>query len=390
MRISWLFLRRVAALALAAALIPVILLNAQREAMASHSPKRRSEIALRTAVSKDLTARGLSEYAQGIARRDPLHAVGFFLQAMALEKLDLISAGSYRELFAAAARRQPSFSAPRIWLVVEAIRNEQFDVAVSGADAVMRLNAEFRKLLVPIIVPLLADDNAYPILKRKLESYPIWRTEFIVAAINQGGYDNRIVQLLSANSPARYRTAMIAERSVYLQSLVAKGEASRAYALWQQLPPKPAVNAVFDGDFKQQQSILPFGWSFASDEYNYAKKVVISKGAAPLVRAYYNGDGRVIMMSQLIALSPGKKSITFEMRNGGMGAPETLSWQLSCNGVATPLATRSLAQLGEDWQKIRLAVDVPPENCALQSLQLVAANNFGSEFEVEIRKVEAE
>jgi hypothetical protein len=296
---------------------------------------------------------------------------------------------SRRVLIAEASQRQPSFAAPRIWLTADDVRNERFARAINGADTVMRLNGEFRELLVPVLTPLLANDKAYPLLEKKLKDFPIWRTQFLAEAIKTGVDESRVEGLLRQNPPPRYAAAMAAERSAYLQNLVTRGDPLRARKVWQSFVPANAKAAIFDGDFRAKHPVPPFAWTYASDDYSYAEKIVEAGGKTALVRAHHSGDGKVTLVTQLVALKPGANLMTFEMRDGGLAEPEKMFWRVRCMSGTGNLNSESLAKLGGDWQKMQMRVDIPSDGCALQYLVLEAEDNDGNEAEVEIRKVEA-
>ena len=380
--------RRMAAILLFAAFMAAIIVTARVEGLASGSPKQRSDAALQRAVTADMSAKELRLFAQKTALSDPMHAVGFFLQVMALDLEDAPSFDSRRVLIAEASQRQPSFAAPRIWLTADDIRNERYATAIDGADTVMRLNGEFRDLLVPILTPLMDNDKAYPLLEEKLKSFPNWRTVFLSDAIKTGVNERRVESLLRHSPPPVYAAAMAAERSAYLQNLVTRGETARARTLWQSFTPENANAAIVDGDFRAKHPVYPFAWQYASDDYSYAEKVVDADGKGAVVRAHHNGDGRITLMTQLVALKPGANLLSFEMRDGGLAKPEAMFWRVRCMDGTNTLNSQSLAKLGGDWQKMQMQIEVPASNCALQYLVLEADDNNGDEAEVEIRKIE--
>jgi hypothetical protein len=381
--------RRFAALLLFGLLSAAIIVTARNEDQASGSPKKRSDIALQQAVTANMNAPQLRRFARDIALSDPMHAIGFFLEVMALDLDKATSMDNRHTLIAEASRRQPSFAAPRIWLTADDIRNERYPEAINGADTVMRLNGDFRTLLIPILVPLLNNDKAYPLLEAKLNGFPIWRTEFLVEAIKSDDSANRVETLLRQNPPSRYGAAMAIERSAYLRALVAKGEAQRAYALWKKFVPQQKSGAITDGDFKTRNTIPPFAWVFASDEYSYAEKVTTPESAEVVVRAHHSGDGKIALLSQLIGLQPGTHRFSITARDGGLAKPEAFFWRVRCADVAEPLASQSLGALGGDWQTVQMTVTIAEDDCALQTFSLEAVDNDGDEAEIEIRKVEA-
>ena len=158
--------RRAAAVLLFSAFLSAIVFTARLEELAASSPKRRSDTILRQSITADMTAAELRSFARDIALSDPMQAVGFFFEVMALDLDEAPSFDNRRVLIAEASRRQPSFAAPRIWLTADDIRKERFAQAIDGADTVMRLNGEFRELLIPVLTPLLANDKAYPLLEK--------------------------------------------------------------------------------------------------------------------------------------------------------------------------------------------------------------------------------
>jgi hypothetical protein len=379
--------RLIAALGLFALLAVASVTVAQREKSAAQSPKKRSDILLRQAVVTEMNAPKLRRFAQGIARNDPLHAVGFFLEVMALDAEKKPLSPRHRALIAQASKRQPAFAAPRIWLTADNIRNKRYAEAIQGADAVMRLNGEFRQLLVPLLVPLLTEPKAQPLLDKRLRRFPIWRSEFIAEAIKVGGYEAQVEAMLRHRAPASAAANMAADRSAYLNKLVSDGRADRAYSLWRSFAVGPAKGGVFDGDFMSAHPVQPFAWKYAADDYDYAERIAPVDGSGALVRAHHGGDGKAVLLSQLVALRPGTQSLIFTMRDAGLADPEKLFWRVRCLGSADILATRSLTKLAADWQRLRLQVDIPESGCALQYLQLEAEDNDDDEVEVELQRV---
>jgi hypothetical protein len=362
---------------------------ALREKSAAQSPKMRSDLLLRQAVESELDAKELRRFAQGIARKDSLQAVAFFLEVMALDAEKRPVTPRHRALFAQASKRQPSFAAPRIWLTADNIRKKRYAEAIQGADAVMRLNGEFRALLVPLLVPLLTEPKAQLLLDKHLRAFPIWRSEFIAEAIKVGGYDAQIEAILRHRAPASAANTMAGERSAYLNQLVRDGQAVRAYQLWGGFAVGPSKSGIFDGDFMAAHPVQPFAWQYATNDYDYAERAARADGNGALVRAHHGGDGKAVLLSQIIALKPGVRSLLFTMRDSGLANPEKLFWRVRCLDSADSLASRSLAKLAADWQKLRLQVDIPDSGCPLQYLLLEAEDNDGDEVEVELKRVEA-
>ncbi len=381
--------RLIAAICLFAIVATGALVVAQRESLAAQSPRSRSDLALRQAVAAEMDTKELRRFAHRIARHDPLHAIGFFLEVMALDQEKQALSPRHRALIAQASRRQPAFAAPRIWLTADNIRNRRYAEAIQGADAVMRLNSEFRQLLVPLLVPLLDEPKAQPLLDAQLRTFPIWRSEFLAEAIKVGGYDSQVENLLRHPIPKAGAATMAADRSAYLNKLVNDGEADRAYALWRSFAVGAAKGGVFDGDFTAPNPVRPFAWQYAADDYSYAEKVRPAEGGSALVRAHHGGDGKAQLLSQLVALKPGRQSLLFTMRDGGLAEPKKLFWRVRCLGSSDILASRSLAKLAPDWQKLRLQVDIPASGCALQQLTLEAEDNDNDAAEIELRLVEA-
>jgi hypothetical protein len=335
-----------------------------------------------------MNAPELRRFAKGIASKDPLHAVGFFLEVMALDAEKRPLSPRHRALIAQASKRQPAFAAPRIWLTADNIRKKRYAEAIQGADAVMRLNGEFRPLLIPLLVPLLTEPKAQPLLDQSLRAFPIWRSEFIAEAIKTGGYDSQVEAMLRHRTPASAAATMAGDRSAYLNKLVRDGQAIRAYQLWRSFGIGAAKSGIVDGGFMAVHPVQPFAWTYAADDYDYAERAALADGNGTLVRAHHSGDGKAVLLSQLIALKPGTQSLFFTMRDAGLANPEKLFWRVRCLGSADILATRSLVKLAADWQKLRMQVDIPDSGCTLQYLQLEAEDNDDDAVEVELQRVE--
>lgn len=390
MAISLVFFRRVAAIILFMLLGALALATARVENVAALSPRMRSDIVLQRAAAAGLNAKALRRYARQIAMKDPMHSAGFVLEVLALEKDKIPTSDKQRRLIMESARRQPSLAAPRIWLISDDIQKGRYAQAVESADTVMRLNDEFRKLLTPHLVPLLAEEQARPLLEKKLREFPVWRADFVTEAIKMGGYEPVIERVLQQRAPRGAEAMLASERSAYLRDLVRSGEAVRAHTLWRNFAKNHGGSGLVDGNFTEKNPIYPFAWEFASGAYSYAGKAPAIDGAPPVIRAHQGGDGNVSLLTQVVALQPGAHDVVITMRDGGLSKPEKLFWQLRCLDVNDNLASHSLEKLAPDWQKIRLSVMIPAAGCPLQYLMLNAENNDDKESEVEIRSVEVE
>lgn len=361
---------------------------ALREPAAAGSPTSRSVLALALAVQADADASVLEAEARRIALADPLHAIGFYLRVIAAEKRGEIDPDAAEPLMREAKRRQPAFVAPRLWLVAREYQGGDFSATVAEADAAMRINGEWGRLLVPLLLPLLEEPEGRAPLIAKLASFPGWRTPFVTTAIDQNIGTGAIQELLAAPAPPQAASTLDQERARYLTRLVNAGEGVRAYALWREYTGTGEEARIHDGDLSGERAIAPFGWTFAADGTNYAER--IEAGDNDFVRAHHDGASAATLVEQVTVLPAGGWRITAEMRNGGLADPAALRWTMRCRADGRALGAQPLAGLGAEWTRVTFDIAVGGPGCETQRLALVGEPGEAGVSEVELRNIEVE
>lgn len=381
--------RRTAAVLLFSGIAAASFSNAIREMDAGRSPAARSTNALKAVIVNNNDADQIDAKARRIALNDPLHAVGFYLRALALEKRGNVAPGDAEAGMRLARHRQPAFVAPHLWLIAHEHRRGNYADVVRDSDLVLRINGDYRKLLIPVLLPLLDNPKSSKILSERLMRYPVWRSEFMAQAIDRRVADQRLEALISRDPPPAYRASLTDERSRYLSRLMKDGSGEKAYGLWRRFVGSNArATPIFDGEFAVDVQILPFGWSLRNDGVNYAERVAAAD--SNMLRVHHGGSGSGAIVEQILMMKPARWRITIEQRSGGLADPASLEWSVSCAGDGRILATLPLDGLKEEWAAQRLDV-APTADCPLQRLRLAgrpAGDN--AEAEIEIRHVRAD
>jgi hypothetical protein len=279
-------------------------------------------------------------------------------------------------LLAVALRRNPR-SRPGLLLQLDRhVRAGREREAAALMPVLARLFSVSGPLLVSELARMAADPENRPTIRRAMETDPNLRTDLLETLARRGADPDLIVDL--AGPPAAGEDPP-PWHGLLVEAFVERGEIGRALEIWQRLAGVERDGGVYDPGFAGLPGPAPFNWAFETSGDGFAEP------AANGLQAEYYGRNDATLASQLLALSPGRYSITFEVEGQAEGADGRLSWTVTCRtgpgGLEVPIT-------GVDYAPRRISGSfvVPADGCASQWLRLVGqAAEFPKTQQVVIR-----
>ena len=281
-----------------------------------------------------------------------------------------------KTLFEASARRSLRNPAVLGWLIDDALRRQDWPLAVRHVDTMMRYYWEAVTPLTPLLAKLLQNPEAAPSVVKAVAAAPEWRREFI-PRLPDAVTDARVplelfLALKSTSHPPTAR-----ELRWYLNFLIERKFYDLAYSTWLRfLPPEQlaSVGPLFNGSFESRPTGLPFDWSPAREGWG---TVAIERRAdRPAERALVIrfGQGRADLdyLRQLMRLQPGRYRVE-GLTMGEMQASRGMRWRVRCVGDQASDIGESALIGGRTraWTAFSFDVVVPETGCAAQEIRLM-------------------
>jgi hypothetical protein len=351
------------------AMLPLILAAARGEQAAALSPNRWSGLQVDRAIAETKDPAQLTERARAMATARPLDPAAYFLAAAAAG-----SAGDEARslaLLRETARRRMSFAPAHAWLAGYYFRAGQNKNAIAQADLAMRVDGSMRKALIPLLVPQLGTLEGSRALMRALDHSPLWRVDFLTAAIQQRAAPDALFAILSSAPAGTNEVSLREHRAMFIGSLVAANDAERAYLAWISFLPDDAVgkvSTVYDGNFQKLPGSPPFNWVLSSAAGGYAD---YGSDKADGLAVRYSASITLALASQTLFLPKGQWRFAAQAKGTRSEWSGTLKWRVACLPGDREIGTMPLDRLGAEWREQAITVTVPADNCALQQITLL-------------------
>jgi hypothetical protein len=136
------------------------------------------------------------------------------------------------------------------------------------------------------------------------------------------------------------------------------------------------VALLYDGKFERQPRNQYFDWTITP--YPNAKIGASVRPEDPsnkvLSIEFFGGRVAFGHVQQYLKLQPGEYEVSGEWSAKTFQSPSGLRWQVNCIRGATSSPPSQLLGATNSWEKFSFSVTIPPENCAIQLLQLQSAS----------------
>ena len=332
-------------------------------------------------------AASASRLARDVVVADPTNDRALRVLALATEQLgdDAASSAIMRKAGTLGWRDTPT----QLWLLNDAIMRDDFDSVLQHADALARRNRS-GDFVRGIFLASVTEPRLRLALVKRLEQQPRWRGIFF-ADVRQRLPETSVASMaaLFDDMEARGHTIAPLEWLSYIDRLIDLERFEQARTTWasafeipraslSSVPFDPAFSFAAqrrDGDIRTQFEWVPnpdlLGTLF-DDDADGRTYLIIPPGL----------ETGTVIVSQLVMLSPGLRTVVTQMNGSGEKAPA--GWNLRCL-PSEQVVPRRIA-LGTSDELSQISFEVPSERCAAQRLELVARDMFDAK-QVGLRRI---
>ncbi len=316
----------------------------------------------------------LRRWAGAILAQEPLNARALAILGDLAREAGADDAA--RTFFSASARRSMRETVVLGWLIDDAVKRQDWLLAVRHIDTMMHYYWQARMSLMPLLAQLVQTPEAASAVRDAVAATSEWRRDFVPRLPNAVA-DVRVPLEFLLSLKETPKPPTVVELSVYLNFLLHRKFYDLAYYAWLQfLTPEQlaSVGPLFNGSFEISLSGLPFDWMPARDK---GADVAIERRADrpsehALVIRFGQGRAELDYIGQIMRLQPGPHRIE-GMAMGDVQGPRGMRWRVRClGGSETPIAES--AMLGgriASWTDFAFDISVPAAGCAAQELRLV-------------------
>jgi tetratricopeptide (TPR) repeat protein len=267
-------------------------------------------------------------YARMLLHKDPLNASALTFMALAAERDG--KSGDAAKLMHESLRRDPRSTGARAWFVYRAVQQDKVDEALSGTERLLALSPDAMSVAMQIFVYFSERPEAQQRLLAMLKRQSGWHDPFLGQLAAAKVSPETLARLASATAKGGGDQG----RAAILSTLIQRGEARKAFALWQENLPSAAKRAealVYDGGFKKLPGIAPFNWQFKSGEEGSAE-IDGDRGLA----VDYFGKGNTVLAEQALLLPPATYTLRVRIQSASLNS-ESMVWTVSCPRASRPL-----------------------------------------------------
>ena len=327
----------------------------------------------------------VAKSAIGALQRAPLIEEPFLLAG-----LDSLIGGDVARaeaLLMEARRRNPRSQVPRILLLDRHLRAKRMREAAAEIAAIGRLVPGTSEVLVPQLAKFAEDPKTRQALGEALESDSNIRSILLDHLAAKGADPDVVVDLAGPVAPASASVAPPNWQRLLLDSLVNKGDISRARLLWARfggVAPREGPG-VYDGNFQRLAGPPPFNWTFESGAAGVAEP---NKASALQVEYYGRAEAR--LASQLLTLKPGRYKLAFQAAGDTPKRGSGVAWRVTCQPSNAEIAAVPIANLSYAPKQISRDFVVPATGCSGQWLRLVGTSaEFPTAHSITISNLQA-
>lgn len=264
------------------------------------------------------------------------------------------------------------------WLMEYRFRRGDYASAFAHADTLARRRADLFPSLFRLFTAAASNDpRSLPVLARLIAAAPPWREAFL-QHLNNDENGALISGALALALQGTDQPFSDLELERLYEKWLADGRLQGVRELRTRLRRPPAALALQNGDFKTplDKQNNPFGWRMGVGPGIGAGVIEDDLRSGDLAyRVGYDGFGSGTLLSQLVMLEAGTYVLSGEQRIEASQPDLRVEWRLSCaeGGPGTIIWRPTPPPNGVmEWTPFSARLVVPPSNCSLQWLQLVA------------------
>jgi hypothetical protein len=244
----------------------------------------------------------------------------------------------------------------------------------------LRTRPDLYRQFLPALVILAGDPQSRAALVDVLSADPPWRGWFLAQLPAKVPADTAYAALAGLKATARPPRAV--ELLPYLRQLIDNGAFELAFVTWLHFLPadqSAALPYVYNGDFEQPISSLPFDWTIGN----------VTGAATSVVAAGDDNRGQALRIvfantrvayrhvSKLLVLPPGNYRLSGLEKADGLVNERGMQWRVFCAEGDKQTLGASPGLVGSGgWREFEATFAVPSTRCKAQWLRLeLAARN---------------
>lgn len=277
-------------------------------------------------------------------------------------------------LFQVAATRTPRDQPSQAWLLDYHLAEGNLPAAMENLDLLLRVNPVMFANLEAMLLGLVSAAPAHDALAERLAAAPPWRTRLLVTAAAKAPSAQAVAPLFDRLRQAPGGLAP-AELSAWVDRLGREGLWGQAYLTWvSQLPPErlAGLGNVYNGSFEWAPGQGGFDWRIGRIAGARIDRLPTEGATDRLALRVAFEDRRVPFahVRQLLALGPGRYTLTGRARPDNLRSERGLVWTITCASGGPALGETAPLRGNGPWREFEAGFTVPAENCGAQWLVL--------------------
>jgi hypothetical protein len=307
--------------------------------------------------------------------RDPVDVSAYSALALAADgRGDQARAARLMELAHTVSRRDWK---TELWLISQAIRDEDYGAAVRHFDIAMRTSDRGVEDLMPLLVAATEDRHMIQALVPVLDREPEWKSSFLMSLAIGSPSAANVVEL----SRGRLDPRKADERAVLarlIERLVGEGQNDLAWSVYRVArpgTPDRMANTLRDTRYGAGDGFPPLDWQLADEPQLSALREARRDGQDGFALALIAEGGQTGEVArQVLRLPPGSHTLQFVAGTIPAEPADRPQLRLACAGASTPFFETRPPATGEEPRRVRANFSVPA-GCRWQTFSIAVGSN---------------
>ena len=269
-------------------------------------------------------------------------------------------------------------NAAHSWLIESRLRQGNYASAFAHADTLVRRRADLRPQVFNLFSTAAeTDPRSGPYLVAELADSPPWRAEYLQSLYRRPDG----LQLLAGLALGLEQTEgpfTNAELQSLYQALYQGRRIPGLKTIRETLDRPSATTILVNGEFADQETILPFGWQLGvGPGISVGLLNDDRKSELTALRVIHNARNPQELASQVVLLPPGTYRLSGRQRLDNGRGRSGFAWQVQCletSEIISEVRFDLDMEAQADWSPFQTRVVVPEQGCTAQTVKLVPTN----------------
>jgi hypothetical protein len=276
----------------------------------------------------------------------------------------------------------------QLWLVEDAVKEDNVEQALTHHDLALRTNYEASPILFPVLANALSDEVLQHSFGRFIKANPPWLAEFLNFAITDGANLTGLLNMIRFAHGLPQGTTYRAIDSRLIGRLAEKNmlsETRQFYAMMAGSNRQTPVSATFDAQ-NTDVRFAPVTWQLLPTPGTEVQFAKAERGDGLQLHVIADAGERGVIAQKLLFLPPGRYHLTNGVRFIQGGSGTQVYFAAVCKSqVAAPEIWRQV--IADDGRPANTSVDlVVGADCPVQQLLITVAagpDQSGTEFVID-------